>query len=387
MKGVKFMNKCMAVLVSILMLFTGVFFGTGLESTKVGEKDQVKNVILFIGDGMGENHLKLTKQKLGIELTMETFPYRGQSKTRSMTGPITDSAAGGTALSCGVRTENGYIGTYWLDPCQTYSVPRSITEIANAHGLRTGVVTTDSVTGATPAAFSAHTNSRKNRSEIVDQQMHSFLDIVWGNEDSDFDKATAEANGFTVVESESEMNALGNGSKSFAQFNGDTWKSDTGTDDPTLSEMTEKAISVLDNDKGFFLMVEGAHIDKHSHRNNADNMVLALQEFDKAIAKALDFAKKDGNTLIVVTADHETGGLRAKDGTYVYTWGQHTGSNVPLFVYGSSNFIENGEQIRNLMVPRIIAASLGFDESEFTNAKDKQLYTATVVGKSYSLVA
>lgn len=380
------MNRILAVFVSIVMLVSGLFFGTGFESTDPGDNDQVKNVILFIGDGMGENHLKLTKQKLGIELTMETMPYRGQSKTRSMTGPVTDSAAGATALSCGVRTENGYVSTYWLDPYQTYSVPTNITEIANAHGLRTGVVTTDSVTGATPACFSSHTNSRKNREEIVNQQMRSFVDIIWGNSDEHFDKATAQANGFTVVESEYEMNALENGSKSFAQFDGETWNSASGNDDPTLSEMTEKAISVLDNDNGFFLMVEGAHIDKHSHRNNADNMVLALQEFDKAISKALDFAKKDGNTLIVVTADHETGGLKEKNGTYVYTRTQHSGKNVPLFVYGSDSFIVNGDQIRNLMIPRIIASSLGFDNSEFTNALGMRPRTAAEE-KRYALAA
>ena len=150
--------------------------------------------------------------------------------------------------------------------------------------------------------------------------------------------------------------------------------------------MTEKAISVLDNDNGFFLMVEGAHIDKHSHRNNADNMVLALQEFDKAISKALDFAKKDGNTLIVVTADHETGGLKEKNGTYVYTRTQHSGKNVPLFVYGSDSFIVNGDQIRNLMIPRIIASSLGFDNSEFTNALGMRPRTAAEE-KRYALAA
>lgn len=362
------MNKILAVFVSIITLFSGVFFGTGFENTDPGEQNQVKNVIMFIGDGMGENHMKMTKQMLGIELAMDTIPYRGYSKARSMTG-ITDSAAGATALSCGVRTEDGYVGVYWLDPLMTYSVPTSITEIASSHGLKTGVVTTDTVTGATPSGFTVHVKSRDDKEDIMAQQLKSHVDLLWGGCDSRFDKATAEANGFTVVQNIDEMNALENGTKTFGQFDGQLWKSESGTDAPTLSQMTEKAISLLDNDNGFFLMVEGAHIDKHSDDKDAEGTVIALQELDKAVAIALDFAKNDGNTMVVVTADHETGGLtEKKDGTFKYRTTQHTLTNVPLLVYGSDSFISNGEKISNIMIPRKIAASLGFDNSEFTNA-------------------
>lgn len=362
------MNKILAVFVSIVTLFSGVFFGTGFEDIDPGDQEQVKNVILFIGDGMGDNHLELTKQMLGIDLAMDTFPYRGHSKTRSMTG-ITDSAAGATALSCGVRTEDSYVGVYWLDPLMTYSVPTNITEIAHSHGMRTGVVTTDTVTGATPSGFTVHVKSRDDKEDIMAQQIRSYVDILWGGCDQRFNKATAEANGFTVVQNKDEMDALENGTKTFGQFSGEMWNSTTGTDAPTLSQMTEKAISLLDNDEnGFFLMVEGAHIDKHADDNDADKTVLAVQELDKAVAVALDFAKNDGNTMVVVTADHETGGLVEKNGTYKFTTKQHTLKNVPLLVYGSNSFIANGDAISNIMVPRKIAASLGFDNSEFTNA-------------------
>lgn len=380
------MNKILAVLTSMVMLVSGIFFGTGVENIDPGEHDQVKNVILFIGDGMGENHLKLAKQMLDIELAMDTFPYKGQSKTRSMTG-ITDSAAGATALSCGVRTENSYIGVYWLDPLMTYSVPTNITELANAHGMKTGVVTTDTVTGATPSGFTVHTRSRDNKEDIMKQQLNSYVDLLWGGCDQHFNKATAEANGFTVVENKDEMNALENGTKTFGQFSGEMWNITSGTDAPTLSQMTEKAISLLDNDNGFFLMVEGAHIDKHADDNDADKTVLAVQELDKAVAIALDFAKKDGNTMVVVTADHETGGLIEKDdGTFKFTTKQHTLKNVPLLVYGSNSFIANGEAISNIMVPRTIAASLGFENSEFTNAMGMRP-RAMVENKKYALAA
>lgn len=219
------------------------------------------------------------------------------------------------------------------------------------------------------------------------QQLNSYVDLLWGGCDQRFNKATAEANGFTVVENKDEMNALENGTKTFGQFSGEMWNITSGTDAPTLSQMTEKAISLLDNDNGFFLMVEGAHIDKHADDNDADKTVLAVQELDKAVAIALDFAKKDGNTMVVVTADHETGGLIEKDdGTFKFTTKQHTLKNVPLLVYGSNSFIANGEAISNIMVPRTIAASLGFENSEFTNAMGMRP-RAMVENKKYALAA
>ncbi len=364
------MPKLVSILTVLSMLVTGILSCTQLTPYDVEGRDQVKNVILFIGDGMGENHLEWTKDKLDISLTMETFPLRGQSKTRSANWFVTDSAAGGTALSSGIRTGNSYVGVYFADLLQVYSRPTNITEICNDHGMRTGVVTTDKTTGATPASFTAHTSDRGNNDDIIEQQMSSDFDLIWGNTDELFVPEVAQANGFTVIESEEEMDSLENGSKSFGSFDGATWNSDSGTDDPTLSEMTEKAIDILDNDEeGFFLMVEGAHIDKHSHANEEDKMVLALQEFDKAIAEALEFAQEDGETLIVITADHETGKIVYEDGEYKYTRDSHSSTNVPVFVYGSSNFIENGEAINNYMVPRLIASSLGFEQSEFKNAK------------------
>lgn len=363
------MFKLTSILAAVSMLISGILSCTQLLPYDTDGRDQVENVILLIGDGMGENHLEWTKDELGIDLVMDDMPLRGYSKTKSANSPITDSAAGGTALSSGIRTGNNYVGVYFADPLQTYSTPTNITEICESHGMRTGVVTTDLTTGATPSAFSAHTNDRGNNDKIIAQQMASDIDIIWGNTDEDFNAATAEANGFTVIDSEAEMDALRNGSKSFAAFDSSLWKTETGTDDPTLSEMTEKAIEILDNDEGFFLMVEGAHIDKHSHSNDEKNMMIAVQEFDRAIEKALDFAKKDGNTLVVVTADHETGKIVYRNGEYKYTRGNHSATDVPLLVYGSSNFIDNGEAVKNYMVPRLIVASLGFEQSEFRNVQ------------------
>ncbi len=112
-------------------------------------------------------------------------------------------------------------------------------------------------------------------------------------------------------------------------------------------------------------MVEGAHIDKNSHSNNADGMKEAVLEFDNAIKIALDFAKADGNTLVVITADHETGGITLADGTYNFTQTSHSGANVPLFVYGCDNFIKNGEAIKNTDVSKYVSVAMGATNEAF----------------------
>ena len=129
---------------------------------------------------------------------------------------------------------------------------------------------------------------------------------------------------------------------------------------PTMTEMTLKAIDLLDDDEdGFFLMVEGAHIDKNNHNNNGEGMKDALVAFDQAIQAALDYAAADGDTLVIVTADHETGGITLQDGEYVYTKDGHSEANVPLLVYGCDNFIENGQAIKNKEVARRVACVMG----------------------------
>ena len=142
-----------------------------------------RNVIIMIGDGMGENHLHLAEQ-YGHTLFMNTqFDLRGQSRTRSMSHDITDSAAGGTALACGVRIINQTVGVYGADPLGAFVCPASFTEVAAEHGMRTGIVTTDKNNGATPAAFSVHVLYRKQYEKISQQQLNTTFDLIWGAED------------------------------------------------------------------------------------------------------------------------------------------------------------------------------------------------------------
>ena len=219
-----------------------------------------------------------------------------------------------------------------------------------------------------PAAFSAHSSDRHNTEDITDDQLTSGIDIIWGAENGVATKGEATKNGFTYITTYEEMMALPEGSRSFAQFTNALWtleQSDENT--PNLEQMTEKAIDLLDDtDEGFFLMIEGAHIDKHSHSNEDENMTEALEEFDKTVKYVLDYAKQDGETLVIVTADHETGGITLnEDGTYSFTSGSHSAANVPVRVYGSDKLIENDETLNNYEIPIRIAYILGFDEDAF----------------------
>ncbi len=343
-----------------------------------------KNVIIMIGDGMGENHLHLAEQ-YGHTLFMNTqFDLRGQSRTRSLSHDITDSAAGGTALSCGVRIINQTVAVYGSEPLGEFYCPVSITEAAVEHGMRTGVVTTDKNTGATPASFTVHALYRKQYEKISNLQLETPFDLIWGASDGYITPESAAEHGFTYVGNKEEMQQLKPGSRSFGQFNGEFWRETVpeDCDAPNLAEMTVKSIELLNkgNDNGFFLMVEGAHIDKSSHRSNdnkpdfdnkRESVVDAVLGFDNAIKAAVEFARKDGHTVVLVTADHETGSLlKDKDGVYRFHTDEHTCNNVPVFVFGATDLFKRGAKIANYTIPRRLTKLLGWDKKDFPRMQD-----------------
>ncbi len=354
------LQKIAAVIVSIATAFATLVGHFGME-TKPAEYEEYKNVIVMIGDGMGFNTIEATKKVYGIEeLEMEKGAVvNAQSETDALLGILTDSAAGGTALACGIRTIPGMVGTYAFDPLGAISTPMNLSEAAISLGKSAGVVTTDSTTGATPSAFSAHATSRSDEANIAKQQLASDLDLIWG---ADTDSANAEnvaAAGKAYVTNADELAALDGTTASYAEFNFDDLKyvkNDYNT--PTLDVMTEKAIELLDdNENGFFLMVEGACIDKHSHSNDLENATKSVVEFDKAVAVALSYAEEMGDTLVIVTADHETGGIQydAATDSYIYTSGSHTDANVPVFV----NVDDAGFVLNAIYENRHIGAQLG----------------------------
>ncbi len=373
-------KRISAIVLSLILMFSVLIPAVSAQD----DQASVKNIIVMIGDGMGPNHLEWTKAECNVKLNMDTFPYQGYSETNSLSG-VTDSAAGGTALSSGRRTFNSNIGEMGFQIGEHDCVIATFMntcEVAKSLGKRAGVVTSDTNSGATPAAFSAHTADRGSEEAISDQQLAGNLDLIWAKANHYVTAETASASGWEFLDSLDDAEALEPGSKSFGAFPGPI-EYDDGTENYVpLSSLTELAIEQLDCDEGFFLMVEGAHIDKNSHNNNKEGMMKSLVEFDRAIGKALDFAKEDGNTIVIVTADHETGKI-VKDnstGSYKFTQTGHSGTNVPLRIYGSDKLVKDGAATENFNVSRFTAEQLGYKDEypvcDFNKAIVKDFFAA-----------
>ncbi len=360
-------GKIVILIMSLVMTLTNTL---GLNFVApADEADDVKNVIILIGDGMGFNHLNSTEKVHGVDLSIyNRFEYYGEQTTRSASALVTDSAAGGTALAVGTKTINGYVGVYPTDPLGVIAVPASVTDVAMKYGKATGIVTSDSIMGATPSSFSAHVRDRDLSEEIFAQQVVSDIDLIWGAASDIVTEAEVNANEKVYVNTLSEVQALEAGQKSIGQFDSTTlWQGNDNGDNPTLSELAAEAIEILSQDEdGFFMMLEAAHIDKRSHSQDGDGAMTAVLEFDRVVDVVLDFAEKDGNTLVVITADHETGSVTLQDdGTYEWTTGSHSGANVPCFVYGADSFIADGETIDNTDIPDFAVAYMTNNEQAF----------------------
>lgn len=338
------MKKYSILIISLAILsVTGCSFRNINESRSPAKKP--KNIVLFIGDGMGIAHLNAGMDVVEHTFALETFPFTGFCKTFSFDNYVTDSGAGGTAIACGVKTRNGMIG---MDP-DTVAVP-SIVELAKKNGLATGVISTSSVTHATPASFVSHNSGRGNYEEIAKDFLNNTLDLfIGGGEDHFRNRAdgadltvTLKKQGFDVVYTlddlkESQSTKLaGLLAKEHMPY---VLEGRQGM----LREMTIKALETLSKNKnGFFLMIEASQIDWAAHGGDLLNIVAEVIDMDDAVGASLEFAKANGETLIVVTADHETGGLslvggdkqkRSINGNFISTY-NHTGVMVPILSYG-----------------------------------------------------
>lgn len=360
------LTKIVVLIMSLVITLT-----TALGLNFVAPEEEaadVKNVIILIGDGMGFNHLNATEKVHGVDLSiLNRFQYYGEQMTRSASSPVTDSAAGGTALATGSRTMNGYVGVYPTDPLGVIAVPASVTDVAMKYGKSTGIVTSDSIMGATPSSFSAHVRDRDLAEEIFAQQVVSEIDLIWGATAGEVTEEAVNENGKVYVNTLSEVKALELGQKSIGQFDSETmWQGKDNGDQPTLSELAVEAIDILNQDEdGFFMMLEAAHIDKRSHSQDGEGAMTAVLEFDKVVDVVLDFAEKDGNTLVIITADHETGSVTLVGDEYKWLTGSHSGANVPCFVYGADSFIEEGEVINNIDIPDFAVAFMTNNEQAF----------------------
>lgn len=303
-----------------------------------------KNIILMIGDGTGLAQITAGYFANNEELTYFNLKYLGWVTTKSATDFTTDSAASGTAYATGQKTYNYSIG---MD-VNKRPIP-NIPERVAGKGIISGVVSTDDLNGATPAAFFAHQENRGMTDEIWADMPGSVLRYFAAGSKDSFEKrpeATQKAikKAFTVVYSLDDPACATAERLGVLPPKVETGYIVKGRTD-FLPKATRQAIDFLnarsEKDKGFFLMVEGARIDKACHSNDFPSAVKELLDFDKAIAEAIKFADENGNTLVIISADHETSGLVIWDGAPskgnvegVHISGSHTATPVPLFAYG-----------------------------------------------------
>lgn len=296
-----------------LFLFTGTIACT--TEVNNNEKQEIPaNIIFLIGDGMGLSAVSSTVYYGDQVSEFGRFKEIGLINTSSATHKITDSAASGTAMATGKKTYNGAIG---LDTAKLSL--KNIAEVTAELGWSTGVVATSSITHATPASFYAHVEQRGMEEEIAVQLLDSEIDFFAGGGIGFFNNRTDEADlfkkakekGFIIDTSAlAESGSLLSDNKyGFLLADGGMPPALEGRDD-FLPNATALAIEHLSmKNQGFFLMVEGSQIDWGGHANHAEYVVSETLDFEQAIAVAMDFAEKDGHTLVVVTADHETGGF------------------------------------------------------------------------------
>lgn len=315
------------------------------------EFTEPKNVIYMIGDGMGFNSVAATEQIYKEQLyqnklALNTLPVQSSQSTYS-TVEVTDSAAGGTALATGTKTSNGTIA---MNPDWTVSY-KTLLELAAEKGMSTGLVATKSITDATPAAFSAHVQHRIFQEEIAQHQLQKFadgsLDLALGGgtayyeaeENQEYLQSAKDAGLSYTTSWEDAKNANLPLAGLFASSELDT------TQTPSIAEMTDFALNKLSADEnGFFLMIEGSQIDIGSHSNDLDYMSYELYQFDIAVSIAMRYVALNPDTVLVITADHETGGLKlpenlSPDNVHksYYTTSGHTGVNVPVFALGGGS--------------------------------------------------
>ena len=324
------MSKRIRGIIATFLVVAGVT--TNIQGSKsnvvyANEKSKAKNVIMLIADGMSTEGITLARHTKGDSLAIDEISV-GSVITSWANGPITDSAPGGTVYASGEKTNNKYIGTSVNDTPMA-----SILEGAESVGKATGIVATAEITHATPGDFTAHTSNRKNYNQILQQQINQDMEVVLGggfNKPSGFSSEVStdefesyyeeqvnniKEEGFDFITTKDQLTSY-DGDKLWGSFADADLKydfdrqSDNDNVQPSLAEMTNKAIEVLNKDEdGFFLMVEGSKVDWAAHANNTVGIVSDILAFDEAVKAAIEFAKTDGNTVVVVTTDHGNSGI------------------------------------------------------------------------------
>ena len=363
----------MALSTSSCSTFAGLF-GEKDEPIILKNVTQAKNVILMIGDGMGPEQILAGEVFKGEPLTMQGFPYQTKVETCSMSSSITDSAAAATALATGVRTVNGKVGQNAREQDL-----ETIVDIAHGLGKRTGVIATEEIYGATPMGFSGHASSREDKNTLVASAVASSnVNLFISSAISYAYQQEFLDGGYAQIKTIDEISEA-TGEKLYGSYAIDATAQSMSAEAGVgaLDRIVTEALDYLSKDEdGFFLMTEGSHIDHGGHNNDLCYMLEELIAFDDAVQAVLEWAKDRDDTVVIVTADHETGGFTFDSGTsheklvevyeadgegdcYEWTTTSHTGVDVNLYINGAdidfANYsFENSERIKNTDVFQIM---------------------------------
>jgi alkaline phosphatase len=322
-------SSLMPLLLVIGLSLVPMFSGCASVGAADASSGKAKNVILLIGDGMGPSHFGAawlySNRVLGKDLRMAEVMKEGRTAyllNDTADAIVTESAAAAGQIATGQRMTARAISM----AADGKTPVKTIMEIVKVKGLATGLVTTSGITDATPAAFAAHVSHRSDEMSVAEQELKFGVDVLMGGRKQFFLPEVsagkrkdgrnlldeARAAGYTVVGDAEEMKAA-QGSKILGLFNmgNMVYEIDRrNTQEPSLAEMTAKTLAVLSrNPKGFFAMVEGGRIDHAAHRNDAAGTIYDTLAFDEAVGVALEFVRKNPDTLVIVTADHETAGM------------------------------------------------------------------------------
>lgn len=337
---------------------------------RLPEEKPVQNIILLIGDGMGIAQIYAGMTAQHGKSALERCTHVGLQKTYSANKYITDSGAGSTAFACGVKTKNGSIGV----DVNGFPV-KSILEYAEENGFSTGLVATSAITHATPAGFIAHQVSRDYYEAIAADFLKTEIEIFIGGGLNHFSMRedglnlldSLENRGYQVVTSIENINyedgkiaclTAANHNPSMLNGRGNMFPDAVSA---AIKFLGGKKAGLLNKKTGFFLMAEGSQIDWAGHDNSTEGVVAEMLDFDRAVKVAIDFAEKNKNTLVIVTADHETGGMAITGGDFstgnveaVFSTDGHTAVMVPVFAFGPgaekfSGIYENTDIFHKMM--------------------------------------
>ena len=316
-----------------------------------------KNIILLIGDGMGMGQISAGTYRNNNTSNLERFPITGIHKPTCHDSLITDSAAGATAFACGQKT---YYGAIAVDP-DTLPI-KTILEEAEDKNMATGLVATCRINHATPASFISHNRYRRNYEEIAADFLKTDIEYFVGGGLKFFNRREIDDRDL-VNELEDKGYVVGNYLTEFVDFeksiptkgkvayftaDKDPIPVAQGRDNFINTAMTGIRFLDRQNDNGFFIMIESSQIDWGGHANNAEYIITEFLEFNKLIGQVLDWAEEDGETLVVLTADHETGGFTIQPGSYLddlktaFTSLKHSGDFIPVFASGPGQELFSG---------------------------------------------